>query len=71
MKYSLDEEEKLMVAERDRTTLVVSAKCGGRSVEIVTYVEGGVYPVKATLLFRTCEEAKECARVLTEARKPK
>jgi hypothetical protein len=55
-------------APRD-DALVESARASGREVLIVTYRDGKT-PVDSRLLFRDPEEARECARVLTEAIKP-
>jgi hypothetical protein len=56
----------------DREPLVISAVAMGRYVHVTTYCDGpdGVSPQKARLLFRRPEEAEECVRVLTEAKKP-
>jgi hypothetical protein len=45
--------------------LVESAVAQGR---YVTTYRDGESPVRASLLFRTAEEAQECARVLAAAR---
>jgi hypothetical protein len=55
--------------------LVSSATASGRQVIVITYHDGPEDPphpgkaVKAYLLFRTSEDAKECARVLNEAKR--
>lgn len=51
-------------------SLVVSARSSGRYCHIVCYHDGPRSPIKAELLFRTSEDAAECARVLSEARRP-
>lgn len=55
--------------------LVTSATASGREVFVITYHDGPEDPplrgkaVTARLLFRTSEDARECARVLNEAKR--
>lgn len=47
--------------------LVESATASGRYVNVTTYRDGPQSPLRASLLFRTAEEASECARLLAAA----
>lgn len=49
-------------------SLIHTATSSGRTVNLVQYVEGGVHPVKSTIMCRTQEQATELARVLNEAK---
>lgn len=49
--------------------LVEKAVARGRYVDVTTYRDGAS-EIKSQLLFRTPEEAAECARVLMQAKKP-
>lgn len=51
--------------------LVEFAMASGREVHVTTYHDGPRSPIRATLLFRTQEDAVECARVLRLAERPK
>jgi hypothetical protein len=50
--------------------LVESATASGRFCYVSTYRDGK-YPLSAQLLFHDPEDAAECARVLSTAKKPK
>jgi hypothetical protein len=50
--------------------LVESAVAQGRYVEVTTYHDGPNSPIRASLLFKTAEDAATCARVLSEAQSP-
>jgi hypothetical protein len=56
-------------ATSQKEPLVEEARASGRYVYVRTYKDG-LAEIKTTLLFKTSEEAAECARVLREARKP-
>ncbi len=60
----------LLAAEikRREEHLVYSAKMNGRGLDVVTYLEGGTRPVRATLICQSTEQSRELARVLTEAK---
>jgi len=52
-----------------RKPLVESATAQGRYCYVTTYRDGGS-PIQAQLLFHDPEDAKECARILSDAKKP-
>jgi hypothetical protein len=50
--------------------LVESAVAVGRHVYVTTYRDGPESPIRTSLLFKTAENAEECARVLSAAQAP-
>ena len=58
-----------MDVKKEKAPLVEYARASGRYVYVRTYMDG-LAEIKTSLLFKTSEEAAECARVLREARKP-
>ncbi len=56
-------------AMADPEPLVFSVHSSGREVFVIAYYDGKT-PVDARLVFRTWEDAAECARVLKEAKRP-
>lgn len=53
----------------EREPLVKDARTQGRWLYIVSYCDGAT-EIKASMLFRTADDAQEAARVLKEARRP-
>lgn len=51
------------------TKLVESAIAQGRICTVLTYRDGST-PVQANLVFHDPEDAAECARILSEAKRP-
>lgn len=46
--------------------LVEKATCSGRMVELTTYIEGGKYPVVASLICHSWEQARDLAAELNK-----
>jgi len=65
-----DEEKEALARELARESLIVGTIVSKQHVKITTYLEGGTHKIEGYLSFRTEADAAECARVLTEAKKP-